>query len=151
MSYSTVKPTPPKICWAIAVTSRNVWHANSFAIGASVLDVAALGARPRRLAHERLGAVDRGDRVGQVVRDRLERAERLVELVAVLGVLHGDVERVLRAADRLRGEQDDAVVHDRVPRGPPVAGGADQRVGADVHAVEVDPVLRVGARSSSAG
>ena len=35
MSYSRVKPTPPKICWAMAVTSRKVWAANSLAIGAS--------------------------------------------------------------------------------------------------------------------
>ena len=35
MSYSLVKPTPPNTCWAIAVTSRNGLHANSFAIGAS--------------------------------------------------------------------------------------------------------------------
>ena len=27
MSNSTVKPMPPKICWAVAVTSRNVWQA----------------------------------------------------------------------------------------------------------------------------
>ena len=87
MSYSTVKPTPPKICCAIAVTSRNVWHANSFAIGASRAIGRPVGARPRRLVHERLGAVDRGHGVGEVVGEGLERAERLVELLAVLGVL----------------------------------------------------------------
>ena len=36
MSNSTVKPIPPNICWAVAVTSRKVWQANSLAIGASL-------------------------------------------------------------------------------------------------------------------
>ena len=36
MSNSTVKPMPPKICWAVAVTSRKVWQAKSLAIGASL-------------------------------------------------------------------------------------------------------------------
>ena len=35
MSYSTVNPTPPNTCCAIAVMSRNVCAANNFAIGAS--------------------------------------------------------------------------------------------------------------------
>ena len=125
MSYSRVKPTPPKICCAVAVTSRKVLHAKNFAIGASRSIGLPVGARPRRLVHERLRAVDRGRGVGEVMRDRLERAERLVELLAVLRVLHGDVERVLRAADCLRGEQDDAVEHRVVPRRPARARGAD--------------------------
>ena len=52
---------------------------------------------PGRLVDELLGPVERGDGVRQVVRQRLEGAERLVELPPVLGVLGGDLERIARA------------------------------------------------------
>src|SRR6185436_11775212 len=45
------------------------------------LDGPAGRAGPRRLVDQRLPAVDLRDRVRQVVRDGLERAERLVELL----------------------------------------------------------------------
>ena len=84
----------------MAVTSRYVWQAKSLAIGAS-----RATSRPSARAQaaswtSSVGAVDRGLGVGEVVRQRLERAERLVELLAVLGVLRGDVER--RTARRPR-------------------------------------------------
>src|SRR4051812_24938394 len=44
-------------------------------------------ARPRRLPRQRLRTIDRGRRVGQVVRDRLERTQRLVELLAGLRIV----------------------------------------------------------------
>ena len=34
MSYSSVNPTPPKICWAIAVTSQNVTVVNQLGMHA---------------------------------------------------------------------------------------------------------------------
>ena len=71
----------------MAVTSRNVLHGEQLRHGRQAPDVAAVAAGPRRLVHQHLGAVDGGDAVGQVVGDGLERAERLVELLAVLGVL----------------------------------------------------------------
>ena len=45
---------------------------------------------------ELLGTVEARDGVGQVVRQRLERTQGLVELLAVLGVLGRDLERVAR-------------------------------------------------------
>src|SRR5438067_9502608 len=62
---------------------------------------AACVARPRRLVDEGLGPVDGSHGVSQVVGDGLEGAEGLVELLAVLGVLDGDVERVAGAAGGL--------------------------------------------------
>ena len=75
---------------------------------------------------------------------RLERAERLVELLAVLRVLDGDVERVVGAADGERGGEDHAVVHHLLPRRPTRARGADAVGCGHRDAVEVDAVLRVG-------
>src|SRR5688572_9470628 len=88
-------------------------------------DRAALRVVPRRLVDERAAAVDPRRRVGHVVRERLERAERLVELLARLGVLDGDLERAVGAADRLRREQDDPLVQRRAPGGPTRTGRAD--------------------------
>ena len=64
-------------------------------MGARRVDRPALGAGPGRLVDEGGAPVDGGDGVGEVVGDGLEGAEGLVELLAVLGVLHRDVERLL--------------------------------------------------------
>ena len=125
MSYSRVKPTPPKICWAMAVTSRNVWQANSLAIGASRPMGRPVG-RAHAASWTRVRAPStRGLGVGQVVGDGLEGAERLVELLAVLGVLHGDLERAVAGPDRPRSEEDHGLVEHRGPRRPAGAGLAD--------------------------
>ena len=152
MSYSSVKPTPPKTCWAIAVTSRKVLHANSFAIGAS-RSIDRPFARAHAASCTRISPPSTAvDGVGEVVRDRLERAERLVELLAVLGVLHRDVERVrarrrwpARRAARCRRA---CVV---VPRRPPGPGRADAVGRGHVHAGERHLVLGVGRDRRSAG
>ena len=56
-------------------------------------------ARPRRLAGEQLRAVERDGDVGQRVLDRLERADRLAELVALGDVRAGEPERAQTQAD----------------------------------------------------
>ena len=71
--------------------------------------------RPRGLVDEDLGAVDPGDGVGQVVGQGLEGADGLAELLAVLGVLVGDVEGVAGPAHGGGGLEDGAVEHDPVP------------------------------------
>ena len=65
-------------------------------MGARRADRPAARAGPRRLVDERAGPVELGLAVGQVVGDRLEGADRLAELLAVLGVLDGDLLRVVR-------------------------------------------------------
>ncbi len=81
----------------------------------------ALRPGPGRLVDQHLGPVHGGGGVGQVVGQRLEGPERLVELLAVLGVLHGDLQGVLGPAHGLGRGQDDPVVHDRVPGRPAAA------------------------------
>ena len=58
-------------------------------------------ARPGRLVDQGLAAVDRGGGVGQVVGDRLEGAERLAELRALLGVRRMVISRA-RSAPPMR-------------------------------------------------
>jgi hypothetical protein len=79
------------------------------------------------------------------VRDRLEGAERLVELLALLRVLHRDLERALGAAHGLRREQHDAGLQRALEAGPAALRRADARGGRHAHAVERELVLGVGA------
>ncbi len=84
-------------------------------------------------------------RVGEIVRDGLEGAERLVELVARLGVVDRHLERALGAAHRLRREQDDALVHHLVPGRPTRPRAAPMRSdSATGTSSNDDLVLRVG-------
>ncbi len=73
------------------------------------------------------GAVDVGLGVGQVVGQGLEGPQRLVELLAVLGVLGGDLEGVASAAHGQGGLQDHAVDHDLGPRVPAAPGRRRRR------------------------
>ena len=125
MSYSIVKPTPPHTCCAMAVTYRGRSGRRRSSPSAPGARPAGRCACPGRLVDQRLAAVDGRRGVGQVVGDGLEGAEGLVELHAVLGVLHRDLERALRAAHGLGRQQDDAVVHDGVPGLPAGARRAD--------------------------
>ena len=67
---------------------------------------------------ERAGELERDARVGEVVLDRLERADRHAELPAFLRVLGRHVEHALREAALLRRDADDGAVE----------GGADRVV-----------------------
>jgi hypothetical protein len=85
------------------------------------------------------------------VRERLERAERLVELLARLRVLDRDLERAVGAADRLRREQDDPLVQRCVPGVPARAGRTDPRRRGHAYLLEVHAVLAVGAERELLG
>ena len=65
-----------------------------------------LGDRERREVTVRPGPLERDDHVGELVLDGLERADRHAELLALLGVLEGDVEDRLRGADHLERRRD---------------------------------------------
>jgi hypothetical protein len=63
---------------------------------------------PARLVDRRARRLDEHEQIGAHVLDGLERADRPAELVADLGVLDGEIETALGAADLLGGERDAA-------------------------------------------
>src|ERR1035438_5907270 len=65
----------------------------------------------RRCAHgQEHGRVDLGGHVGQLPLDRLEIADRLAKLLALLRILQGRLVRALRHAQRQRGDRNAAAV-----------------------------------------
>ena len=90
-----------------------------------------------------LGAVEIGHRVREVVRQRLERAERLVELAPVEGVLGGDLEGVASTTDGLGGQEHQARLEHALPGGPARPGGTDAIGLSQSNIGERDLVLRV--------
>ena len=69
----------------------------------AVASVVAFVGRPGRFTRQQAGAVDRGGRIGEPVRDGLERSDRYAELVALLRVLDAELERGARQADQRAG------------------------------------------------
>ena len=57
---------------------------------------------PGGAPHQRARRLDLGLHVGEHVGDRLEGADRPAELLAVLGVLHGEIDDGLRRAAHCR-------------------------------------------------
>ena len=95
---------------------------------------------PGRAPHQRPRRLDLGLHVGEHVRDRLEGADRAAELLALLGVVHGEVDDAARAA-AVAGGGDDALdlqagEHDV----PALVLAADQAVGRHADVVEEDLV-----------
>ena len=127
MSYSSVKPTPPKICWAVAVTSRNVLAREQLGHRRELRRPAGRWRGPRPPRGRACWRRRAGLGVGQVVGDRLERAEGLVELLAVLGVLDGDLQGVARRRRRPRPRAGSCRRRTAVPRRP--AGARRRRSG----------------------
>src|SRR5207302_5114586 len=64
-----------------------------------------LGDAPRRPVRERARELRLDIGVGELVRDRLVRADRPTELLATLRVLDTELERMAGDADRLEGER----------------------------------------------
>ncbi len=67
--------------------------------------VGAVRQRPHRVVRRRAGVLQVDEHVSQPVLDCLERPDGSPELQSLLGVLHGQVEQVLRGADLLGREQ----------------------------------------------
>ena len=84
----------------------------------------ALVLQPRRLVDERAPGLDLGRHVRELELDRLERRDRLAELLALLRVREREVVGALREADAHRGDRDPPAVEDLEellkpsPRGP---------------------------------
>ena len=72
--------------------------------------------RPQRVDHAAAREFDRLVHVDAQALDRLEAADRLVELPAHLRVVHGEVHHRLRGAERVGGVRDQHVVDQRVDR-----------------------------------
>ena len=117
-SCSHVKPTPP---WSwtpsLAVAGgggagRGLGHVHrSVAVGIVGVE------RHRRVLRGASRALDRERHVGELVLDRLERADRDVELVTLLHVRERHVEEPARGPDHLRGERDGGPFDDRIEAG----------------------------------
>ena len=92
-------PTPPCTCTVVCATRCPA----SAAQNAAVFDVdvgrQVLGQPPRRLRHRQPQALDVDVAVGQSRRDGLEAADRPVELLALAGVLGGELQRALEHAE----------------------------------------------------
>jgi hypothetical protein len=101
--------------------------------------------RPGRFVDEGRAAFDRGRGIGEVVRNRLKRADRLPELLAGLGVFDGHLECGLRTARSLRCRQDDGVVHDALPRRPARSRRSDPVHTRHMHSIEVHAIGGLGA------
>ncbi len=118
-SASHVKPMPPWAWIALAVTSRPASEAAALAIAAASaqpLGVGVGGPRRERGRRARLLGVEQHLRAA--VRDRLEGAHRHAELLALLDVGHGHLERPLAHAHELRADRHERAAEARAARRP---------------------------------
>ena len=110
MSCSHVKPIPPNTWIAVPPSCANASLANAPASVAArwrLLGRRVVG-RPARVVARGAAELDGAQHVGAEMLDRLERADRLVELHPLLGVLDRELERARRgtdAVDDVRGGQ----------------------------------------------
>ena len=97
--WSVSMPTPPCTCTVVCATRWPASAAQNAAL--SDLDVGGqvLGQPPRGLGQRQPQALDVDVAVGQSRRDGLEAADRPVELLALAGVLRGELQRALEHAE----------------------------------------------------
>ena len=131
------------------------WQSPAAALATDVARRAArvvLGDRERGEVAGRPGPLERDQHVGELVLDRLERADRHAELLALLRVLERDVEDRLRGADHLERERDRRLL-DRARAAPAAAdapGSPSTRSRGDAHAVEARRARAGGCRRTRA-
>ena len=109
---------------------------NSLAIAACLPNGSPAVAPPGRVEVERAAGLDLGGHVGEQERQALEVDDRPAELLALLGVGDGVVERGLGQADRAGGDAEPAAVERGQRDLEALALLAEQPVGADPGAVE---------------
>ena len=141
MSCSHVKPMPPKTWIAVPPSAANASLANAVASVAARWASAAIGVvgRPARVVARGAPQLDGAQHVGAQVLDRLERADRLVELHALLGVLDHHLQRARGGADTVDDVRDREPVDRAGDRAGHVrTGGAEAPAGG---AAEADPCV----------
>src|SRR4051812_6553277 len=100
--------------------------------------VPSLVAQPRRPIDEGPGRLDLRRHVGDAKGDRLERADRPAELLALPDVRDSGVERRLGEPQGKRADRDPAAIEDREERPEALALLAQEVVGRDARAVEAE-------------
>src|SRR5262249_36600425 len=99
--------------------------------------------RPRRVVDRGMRVLGCHEHVGAAVADRLERADRLSELLAHLRVLHAHVETASRGAQHLGRGADGGSTKERLEQGPRAAGLADDgvRLHGDARELHLRPAV----------
>ena len=84
----------PNVCWVSSETRRSASPPKATAAIGEIAPVAVASVvQPGRMIQDEADAFERDQAVGELVLDRLEFSDRLPELVTLLGVVHGQLER----------------------------------------------------------